>query len=146
MQTNQMDVAAFTLTEILIVLVIAGTIGLIGASGFRSYAEAVAVAGAVEEVSGRLTLARRLAVNRRERIRVRVSDGSLVLYTSADSPLYQSRIAGSHAPLDSIRLRPPTLGFNPRGQASPGSAYLYRGSRGVRIVINFLGRLRRQRL
>lgn len=146
MRTVERNELAVTLPEILIVLVVIGTIAMLGASGFRSFREAVALAGAVEDVSGRLTLARRLAVTRRERIRVRLDRGALVLYSAGDSVLYATRLAGPGAPLDSVRLRPATLGFNARGQASPGSVYLYRGSRGVRIVINFLGRLRRQRL
>jgi hypothetical protein len=46
--------------------------------------------------------------------------------------------------LDSIRLRPATLRFNARGQAAPGSVYLYRRDRGVRLVSNFLGRIRQE--
>jgi hypothetical protein len=49
---------------------------------------------------------------------------------------------GSDLQMDSIRVRPPTLRFNSRGQAAPGSIYLYLGVRTVRIVSNFLGRLR----
>jgi hypothetical protein len=52
-------------------------------------------------------------------------------------------LAGPDAlPVDSLRVRPATLRFNARGQAAPGSVYLYRGRRSIRIVCNFLGRLR----
>lgn len=146
MDTRETNESAVTLPEILIVLVIVGTIGMLGASGFRSFRDAATFSAAVEDVSGRLTLARRLAVSRRERIRLRLDGGSLVLFSADDSALYATHLVGPDAPLDSVRLRPATLGFNARGQASPGSVYLYRGPRGVRIVINFLGRLRRQRL
>ncbi|WP_420615941.1 prepilin-type N-terminal cleavage/methylation domain-containing protein [Candidatus Palauibacter sp.] len=44
--------------------------------------------------------------------------------------------------LDSMRLQPSTLRFNARGHGSPGSVYLYRGDRGIRLVSNFVGRVR----
>ena len=51
---------------------------------------------------------------------------------------------GRHAlgRLDSVRLQPSTLRFNARGHGASGSVYLYRGERGIRLVSNFLGRVR----
>ena len=103
------DPIAMTLLEILIVLVVLGILGLVSMSGFRAFRDAVAISGAVEDVSGRLAFARRLAVTRRERIRVRLRDGVLTLYSVGDSALLSMHIGGPGAPLDSIRLRPGTL-------------------------------------
>ncbi|MFW6193741.1 MAG: hypothetical protein ACOC83_09675, partial [Gemmatimonadota bacterium] len=66
----------------------------------------------------------------------RDTDGELV----GTTPL----VAGTFD-LDSARLRPSVLRFNARGQASPGSLYLYRKRRGVRVVSNFIGRVRVER-
>lgn len=134
-----------TLPEVLIVLVVVGTLGTFATTGFRSFRDASLMSSAVEDVNGRVVLARRLAVTRRERVRLRFRDGVLTLHTARDSVLQSLRLTGPGAILDSVRLRPSTLGFNARGQASPGSIYLYRGPRGVRLVINFLGRVRRER-
>jgi hypothetical protein len=81
-------------------------------------------------------------------VRVRIlADRSLGLLDPRDTVLARIRIAGDGLlALDSVRLRPSTLRFNPRGQAAPGSLYLYRGRRGVRLVSNFLGRVRREEL
>lgn len=92
-----------------------------------------------------LTRARMSAVARRETLRVRVApDGLLVLFDAGGRRLAATPLAGE-GPFrpDSVRLRPTTLRYNPRGQASAGSLYLYKGSRGVRLVSNFVGRVRR---
>lgn len=48
--------------------------------------------------------------------------------------------------IDSIRVRPATLRFNARGHGSSGSVYLYRGRYGIRLVSNFVGRVRAESL
>lgn len=48
--------------------------------------------------------------------------------------------------LDSAQLRPGVLRFNARGHGSPGSVYLYRGRHGLRLVSNFVGRVRAETL
>lgn len=79
-------------------------------------------------------------------MRVRLDPGgSLVALDArgrivAATPLRDAGLLG----VDSVRLRPATLRFNARGQAGPGSLYLYRGGRGVRLVVNFIGRVRRE--
>ena len=85
--------------EMLIVLVVLGTLSLFAATGFRSLKEASLMSSAVEDVSGRVVLARRLAVTRRERVRVRFRDGALTLYTVRDSVLLSIRLTGPGAPL-----------------------------------------------
>lgn len=133
-----------TLPELLIAMVILATLLAMGASGFRTLRSAVSMQAATRSVRNHLALARALAVTRRERIRVRLdAGGDVVLLDDSDR-----RLAGASVGLDgdvrvdSVRLRPATMRFNARGQAAPGSAYLYRGDRVVRIVCNFLGRLR----
>jgi hypothetical protein len=50
---------------------------------------------------------------------------------------------GALRSLDSVRIRPATIRFNARGHGSAGSIYLYKGHRGIRVVSNFVGRIRR---
>ena len=136
--------AGVTLPELLITLTILGTLTALGASGFRSLRDATSMRAATWSVRNHLALARSLAIARREKILVRPGpSGDLVLLTASGE-----RVAGigvgpaGDVPVDSLRVRPATLRFNARGQAAPGSVYLYRGDRVVRIVSNFLGRLR----
>ncbi len=95
---------------------------------------------------GHLIRARTTAVARREAVRVRLAvDRNLRLEDADGGVLSTTHIhGGALLRLDSVRLRPATLRFNARGQAAPGSIYLYRGKRGVRLVSNFLGRIRRE--
>jgi len=138
-----MRTRGFTLPELLIALTLLSTLLATGWSGFRQLREAAALRAAARQVVAQLTLARRLAVNRRETVRFRA--GGVEVALSAPDGRILERIAlrgPDRLPVDSIRVRPATLRFNPRGQAAPGSVYLYRGRRSIRIVCNFLGRLR----
>jgi prepilin-type N-terminal cleavage/methylation domain-containing protein len=133
----------FTLPELLIALAIAATLLAAGWSGFRSLREASGLRAAARQVVAQLTLARRLAVGRRETVRFRANGREAALTASDGRVLARLALDGvDRLPVDSIRVRPVTLRFNPRGQAAPGSVYLYRGRRSIRIVCNFLGRLR----
>jgi len=136
--------AGFTLPELLIALTVIGALAALGASGFRNLRDATSMRAATWTVRNHLVAARSLAIARREKIRIRVDpSGSLVLITSTGHILLTTPVGRSaDLPLDSLRVRPPTLRFNARGQAAPGSVYLYRGDRVVRVVSNFLGRLR----
>jgi len=138
-----MRTRGFTLPELLIALTLLSTLLATGWSGFRQLREAAALRAAARQVVAQLTLARRLAVDRRETVRFRA--GGVEVALSAPDGRILERIAlrgPDRLPVDSIRVRPATLRFNPRGQAAPGSVYLYRGRRSIRIVCNFLGRLR----
>jgi len=133
-----------TLPELLIALTILGTLGAIGASGLRSLRDSTAVRAATWSVRSHLILARSLAIARREKILIRRdANGSLVILAT-DGRTVAAASVGPRADLavDSLRVRPSTLRFNALGQAAPGSVYLYRGDRVVRVVSNFLGRLR----
>ncbi|MFQ5529800.1 MAG: Tfp pilus assembly protein FimT/FimU [Gemmatimonadota bacterium] len=133
----------FTLPEILIVLTVVGTVAAFGISGFVGLREAAAMRSATRVVRQQLALARRAAVNRRETVRFRQRGSQLVLQAPDGAVLAATSLTGvDPLPVDSVRLRPSTFRFNARGQAAPGSVYLYRGDRSVRVVCNFLGRLR----
>lgn len=138
-----MHTRGFTLPELLIALTLASTLLATGWSGFRQLREAAALRAAARQVVAQLTLARRLAVDRRETIRFRADAAETALSAPDGRILERVALRGpDRLPVDSIRVRPSTLRFNPRGQAAPGSVYLYRGRRSIRIVCNFLGRLR----
>jgi type IV fimbrial biogenesis protein FimT len=136
--------AGFTLPELLIVVTVLGTLAALGASGFRNLRDATSMAAATWTVRNQLVLARSMAIGRREKIRVRLDSwGGLVVVAESGQRLATVGVGpGNDLPVDSIRVRPSTLRFNARGQAAPGSVYLYRGDRKARIVSNFLGRLR----
>ncbi len=139
--------SGFTLLELMITLAIAGLLILIAGGALRAYREAVSLDAATRAVRVHLGLARATAVGRREVVRLRLSpDADLWLLDSAGGVLSTVPLGtgGAFVP-DSVRLRPSTLRFNPRGQAAPASIYLYRGKRGVRLVSNFLGRVREER-
>lgn len=134
-----------TLLEMLIVLVILGIATAMGAEGLRRYNGAVALERAGDAARSRLGHARMLGVTRRAVVTVRIeAPGTMVLREPDGSVAGVTPLAGPFD-LDSLRLRPSVLRFNARGQASPGSLYLYRGRRGVRLVSNFVGRVRVER-
>lgn len=139
--------SGFTLLELMIVLSIASLLFVVAGGALRTYREAVLLDAAARAVRVHMGRARATAVGRREVVRLRLSpDADLWLLDSGGSVLSTVPL-GSGGPFvpDSVRLRPSTLRFNPRGQAAPSSIYLYRGKRGVRLVSNFLGRVREER-
>lgn len=138
--------AGFTLTELLIVLVILGLLAAGSISGYFRWRESAALAAAARGAHGQLALARTRALARREYLRVRLTAaGALETLDRDGTVVDRTRLLDPPLGVDSARLRPATLRFNARGQAAPGSLYLYRGKRTVRIVCNFLGRLRVER-
>lgn len=147
MRTQLLSKDGFTLLEAAIVLALAGLLTAVAFSGFRSFADSAAITSAARAVREHVTRARFTAIYRRERVRLRQSlAADLTLKDDRDSVLSSLSLAltGPFA-IDSVRVRPATLRFNSRGQAAPGSIYLYRARRGARIVVNFLGRVRVQR-
>lgn len=135
-----------TLPELTVVLAIVGIVAAIGIPGLRQLRETIALERAESACRGRLAQARMLAIAGRGVVRIRASSRGVLTLESPDGRIV-SRTALLEGPfrMDSVRLRPSTLRYNERGQAGPGSLYLYRGRRGVRIVSNFLGRLRIER-
>lgn len=133
----------FTLPELLIALAVMSILLATGWTGFRQFREAAALRAAARQVVAQLTLARRLAVDRRETVRFRSGSGEVAVLAPDGRILARIPLGGpDRLPVDSIRVLPSMLRFNLRGQAAPGSVYLYRGRRSIRIVCNFLGRLR----
>lgn len=135
-----------TLVELLIATVLVAVAVGIGVEGVRRYRDAVALDRAADAARGRLAEARFLAVARRGVVEVRVTPGgALELRDTDDAVVGATPLVGGAFDLDSVRLRPAVLRFNARGQASPGSLYLYRERRGIRLVSNFIGRIRVER-
>ena len=136
--------AGATLPELLIALTVVGTLTALGASGFRSLRDSTSMRAATWSVRNHLVLARSMAIARREKVGVRRdASGNLVIVAASGETLMTAAVGpAADLTLDSLRVRPATLRFNARGQAAPGSVYLYRGDRIVRVVSNFLGRLR----
>lgn len=138
--------AGVTLPELLLVLGLVGILVVPALSGFRRWRDSASLHAATRSVRAHLVLARSLAVSRRQTVRVRAtSDGDLVLLDPADSILARATVGrAGDTTLDSVRVRPSMLRFNSRGQAAPGSVYLYARGRSVRLVCNFLGRVRQE--
>lgn len=137
----------FTLTELVVVVALLGSLGMVGIATWRAHRDATDLRGGVRVAREALGTARLAATARRSVVRLRVvGAATLVLSDPEGEPIRRWSLGrpGTFR-LDSVRLRPSTLRFNSRGQAAPGSVYLYRGDAGVRLVINFLGRVREER-
>lgn len=137
----------YTLLELMIVLALAATLAAVTASGFRTLVDSASISAATRVVHQHVLRARAVAVYGRCKVRLRKgATAELELVDARDSVLASVRLTRA-GPLgiDSFRVRPASLRFNPRGQAAPGSIYLYRGRKGARVVVNFLGRVRVQR-
>lgn len=137
----------YTVLELTLALSLSGIVALAAAVGWRRWREAAPLERAAAVAGGELARARGAAMARRSVLRLRVDEGGvLVLSDVGGREIRATRLQAAPFRLDSVRLRPATLRFNARGQGSPGSLYLYRGDRAVRIVINFIGRVRVERL
>lgn len=136
----------YTLVELSVALALTGLVILTSAVGWHSWRDAAPLEQAASVARSELARARAAAVARREVLRLQVEgSGSLVVSDADGRRLRSTPLRSDPFFLDSIRLRPSTLRFNARGQGSPGSLYLYRGDRAVRIVVNFIGRVRVER-
>lgn len=136
----------FTLPELMLGIAVVGLVAAIALPGLRQLRKTIALERAESSCRARLAQARMLAIARRGIVRIRVTtDGQLTLEDPEGGIVSRTRLLDGPFRVDSVRLRPATLRYNSRGQAGPGSLYLYRGNRGVRIVSNFLGRLRIER-
>jgi hypothetical protein len=96
--------------------------------------------------AGHLARTRLAALARRDKMEVRLGRADrLVTRDRKGLTLFSVDVQGDGLlRLDSIRIRPAVIRYNARGHGSPGSLYLYRGRRGVRVVSNFVGRVRRR--
>jgi len=135
--------SGLTLVGVLIAVAIAAVLVGLGARGYRTWRDAASLGAAASAARGHLALARTRALARRETLRVRLGPaGDLETLDSAGVVVDRTWLGQIAAGLDSVSLHPRTLRFNARGQAAPGSLYLFRGRRVARIVCNFIGRLR----
>lgn len=135
-----------TLVELLMALVLLAVALALGAEGVRRYRDAVALDRATDAVRSRLAEARMLAVARRGVVELRITPSGELELLDVDGEVQGiTPLRDGEFDLDSVRLRPRVLRFNARGQAAPGSLYLYRRGRGVRVVSNFIGRIRVER-
>lgn len=139
--------AGATLSELAVALALVAVAAAMAIPAF-DVLDRVSLARSADLAQGHLARARLTALARRGRVEVRLGrPGQLVLQDAAGSRIADVDVAGEGLlRLDSIRVRPAVIRFNARGQGSAGSLYLYRGNRGVRVVSNFLGRTRRQRM
>jgi prepilin-type N-terminal cleavage/methylation domain-containing protein len=134
----------FTLVEIAIVV---GLIGLLLTTTLPAtrMLDHWSISRAARITERHLAGVRLRAVAHRERLRVRVvAPGTLETVDATGAVVDRVELARADGRyVDSVRIRPRTLGFNTRGHGAAGSVYLYRGDRGIRVVSNFVGRLRR---
>lgn len=137
-----------TLLQLVVAMALLG-IALAGSiSGVRSLARSAELAGASRVVRAHLAYARTVAIARRELVELTLTpSGELLLVDSQDSVVRRTPLLGADGfHLDSASLRPTALRFNARGQAAPGSVFLHGGRSGVRLVMNFVGRVREEKL
>jgi len=140
--------AGFTLVELLVVLALVALVCVLSAGALWEFRRQAGLEAAVRSGRAALVRARMEAVFRGATVRVRRErrgPPELVLRDGEERAIARFVLGPrSGAGLDSAVLRRSTLSFNDRGQAAPGSLYLYQGDRGVRLVVNFIGRVRRE--
>ena len=133
--------SGFSLVEVAIALAVTGLAATFIIS--REPLDRFSLTRAARVAESQLTLARLHAVATHVPTAVTLAGTRLEVSRRGGSLL--SRVdLGRHTlgRLDSLRLQPSTLRFNARGHGSPGSVYLYRGERDVRLVSNFVGQVR----
>lgn len=133
--------SGFSLVEVAVALAVAGLAATFIIS--RAPLDRLSLTRAARVAESQLTLARLHAVATHVPTAVTLAETRLEVSRSGGALL--SRVdLGRHTlgRLDSLRLQPSTLRFNARGHGSPGSVYLYRGERGIRLVSNFVGQVR----
>lgn len=131
----------FSLLEVVVALALAGLTAAIVAS--RASLDEFGLTRAARLAESQLVRARLHALASHTTTEVRLVGKSLRVAPRGDSLLSRVDLATQAlGQLDSVRLRPSTIRFNARGHGSPGSVYLYRGRRGIRLVSNFVGRVR----
>lgn len=140
--------AGFTLLRLLVAIALLAIAGTGAISGVRTLVGSAELAAAARGVRGHLVYARTAAISRREVVKLTLTPaGELILLDSRDSVVRRTPLLGADGfRLDSASLQPTTLRFNARGQAAPGSVYLHGRRAGVRLVMNFLGRVREEKL
>lgn len=133
-----------SLIEITIALVVISVVAAIALPA-TSAVDRWALTRAARLTERQLANARILAVARRDRIRLRVVGGGTLESLDGAGTIVDRRVLAGGRPglVDSVTIRPASIRFNPRGHGAAGSIYLYRNGRGIRVISNFVGRIRR---
>lgn len=134
----------YTLIELAIAIALLGLLLALALPSI-SVLDEWSLARAARLTEGHLTSARLTAIAHRRGLLVRATSAG-VLETVDRAGVVVARLdltASGMRAIDSVRVRPSAVRYNPRGHGSAGSIYLYRGRRGVRVVSNFVGRIRR---
>ena len=131
----------FSLVEVLLAIAVAGIAAGIVIAG--TSVDRFGIARAARLAESQLVRARLHALASHVPAEVTLAGTWLEVVPRGGSPLSRVDLAAhGFGRLDSVRLRPATIRFNARGHGSPGSIFLYRGQRGIRVVSNFVGRVR----
>jgi len=131
----------FSLIELVLAIALVGIALAVAASSW-GVIDRWSLARATRLAESHLTRARLLALASRGKTEVRSNGQWLELWEATGVLIDRIDLGTGSGLADSIRLRPAVLRFNSRGHGSPGSLYLYRGRRGMRVISNFLGRVR----
>ena len=137
--------SGFSIVEVALAIAIAGIAAIVVIP--RESLDRFSLTRAARVAQSQLALARLHAVSARAPTEVRVVGTQLEVSLQGGRVL--SRVAlGRHGlgRVDSVRVQPSTLRFNARGHGSSGSVYLYSGRYGIRLVSNFVGRVRAEPL
>jgi len=138
---HRSDRSGFSLIELAVAVTLVG-IALAAAAISWDLIDRWSLIRATRLAESHLSRARLHALASRRKTEVRSNGKWLELWEPSGTLIARIDLGAGSGLADSIRLRPSILRFNSRGQGSPGSLYLYRGRRGMRVVSNFLGRVR----
>ncbi len=139
-ESRRLHIRGFTLVELLVVIALLG--GLLAAALAWDVVDRWSLVRATRLAESQLSRARLHALSGRRKTEVRSNGQWLELWESGSGLVARLDLGTTAGLADSIRLRPAVIRFNARGHGSPGSLYLYRGRRGMRVISNFLGRVR----
>jgi len=136
--------AGHTLVEALVALALLGTLAA-AALPAMGVLDRLALSRAAALAERCLSGTRLRAAAHRRDLRVRLSGTTLVVVDTSGAVIGRTRLDGQGiGRIDSARIRPRQIRYNPRGHGSAGNITLYRGGHGVRVISNFVGRVRRQ--
>ena len=129
------------------VVIVLGLLAILGSAALAAspVVDVWALSRAAKLTERQLGTTRLQAVAERRRLLVSRS-GAATLETLDVAGRVVARLdlgTGGSGLVDSVAVRPRAIGYNARGHGSAGSVYLYRNGRGVRVISNFVGRIRR---
>lgn len=131
----------FTLIELVVVIAIVGIL-LLALTSWGAV-DRFRLSRAARLTAAHVSRARLHAIAAHDPVVIGLNGSTLEIASGTGAVISRLDLSPSGLGLvDSVRIRPAILRFNPRGHGSSGSLYLYRGRRGVRVVSNFVGRVR----